>query len=47
MAKWFTELVLSNLLQAVFNMTDIAVVGRFAGSQALGEVRWISTNISK
>lgn len=31
-------LVLSNLLQAVFNMTDIAVVGRFAGSQALGSV---------
>ena len=31
-------LVLPNLLQAVFNMTDIAVVGRFAGSQALGSV---------
>ena len=31
-------LVLSNLLQAIFNMTDIAVVGRFAGSQALGSV---------
>ena len=31
-------LVLSNLLQAVFNMTDIAVVGRFTGSQALGSV---------
>ena len=31
-------LVLSNLLQAFFNMTDIAVVGRFAGSQALGSV---------
>ena len=31
-------LVLSNLLQALFNMTDIAVVGRFAGSLALGSV---------
>src|SRR5699024_11237217 len=31
-------LVVCNLLQAVFNMTDIAVVGRFAGSQALGSV---------
>ena len=31
-------LVLSNLLQALFNMSDIAVVGRFAGSQALGAV---------
>ena len=31
-------LVASNLLQAVFNMTDIAVVGRFAGSAALGSV---------
>lgn len=31
-------LVLSNLLQALFNMSDIAVVGRFAGSQALGSV---------
>lgn len=31
-------LVLSNLLQALFNMSDIAVVGRLAGSQALGSV---------
>lgn len=31
-------LVLSNLLQALFNMSDIAVVGRFSGSQALGSV---------
>lgn len=31
-------LVCSNLLQALFNMSDIAVVGRFAGSQALGSV---------
>ena len=31
-------LVLSNLLQVLFNMSDIAVVGRFAGSLALGSV---------
>lgn len=31
-------LALSNLLQVLFNMSDIAVVGRFAGSTALGAV---------
>ena len=31
-------LVASNLLQVLFNMSDIAVVGRFAGSTALGAV---------
>lgn len=31
-------LVLSNFLQVLFNMSDIAVVGRFAGSMALGAV---------
>ncbi len=31
-------LILSNLLQVVFNMSDIAVVGHFAGSAALGSV---------
>jgi len=31
-------LVLSNLLQVLFNMSDVAVVGRFAGSTALGAV---------
>ncbi len=31
-------LILSNLLQVLFNMSDIAVVGRFAGSAALGSV---------
>ena len=29
-------LMLSNVLQVLFNLSDIAVVGRFAGSQALG-----------
>ena len=30
--------MLSNLLQVLFNMSDIAVVGKFAGSNALGSV---------
>ena len=31
-------LILSNLLQVLFNMADVAVVGRFAGTIALGAV---------
>lgn len=31
-------LILSNMLQVLFNMADVAVVGRFAGSMALGAV---------
>jgi len=31
-------LMLSNVLQVLFNMSDIAVVGRFAGNEALGAV---------
>ena len=31
-------LMLSNVLQVLFNMSDIAVVGRFAGAEALGSV---------
>ena len=31
-------LIFSNLLQVLFNIADVAVVGRFAGSQALGSV---------
>ncbi len=31
-------LMLSNVLQALFNMSDIAVVGKFAGAEALGSV---------
>ncbi len=31
-------LMLSNILQVLFNMSDIAVVGRFSGSAALGSV---------
>lgn len=36
---WFSlPLIVSNLLQVLFNMTDIAVVGQFAGAAALGSV---------
>lgn len=38
-------LMLSNLLQVLFNMADIAVVGRFAGALALGAVGSTSTLI--
>ncbi len=31
-------LMLSNLLQVLFNLSDVAVVGRFAGERALGSV---------
>lgn len=31
-------LMLSNILQVLFNMADVAVVGRFAGAMALGSV---------
>ena len=31
-------LMFSNLLQVFFNLTDVAVVGKFAGSRALGSV---------
>lgn len=36
--KFSLPLMLSNVLQVLFNMSDIAVVGRFAGSHALGSV---------
>ena len=32
-------LMLSNLLQVLFNMADIAVIGQFAGSLSLGAPR--------
>lgn len=36
---WFSiPLLCSNVLQVLFNMADIAVIGRFAGAQALGAV---------
>lgn len=36
--RFRVPLFISNLLQVIFNMSDIAVVGRFAGSAALGSV---------
>lgn len=39
-------LILSNLLQILFNMSDIAVVGRFAGSIALGAVGSTTTLVT-
>ncbi len=38
-------LMLTNLLQVLFNMSDIAVLGRFAGDDALGAVGSTSTLI--
>ena len=29
-------LMLTNVLQVLFNMSDIAIVGRFSGAEALG-----------
>lgn len=39
-------LMLSNLLQVLFNMADIAVVGQFAGAQALGSVGSTTTLVT-
>ena len=39
-------LIFSNLLQVMFNMVDVAVVGRFAGSLALGSVGSTATLVS-
>ena len=36
--RFSVPLILSNLLQVCFNMSDIAVVGKFSGSEALGAV---------
>ena len=38
MLRFSLPLMLSNVLQVLFNMSDIAVVGQFAGSAALGAV---------
>ena len=44
---WFSlPLVFSNLLQVLFNMSDIAVVGQFAGSDALGSVGSTATLVA-
>ena len=39
-------LIISNLLQVLFNMADVAVVGQFAGSMALGSVGSTSTLVA-
>ena len=39
-------LMISNLLQVLFNMADIAVVGQFAGSAALGSVGSTATLVT-
>lgn len=39
-------LMLSNILQVLFNMADIAVVGQFAGSAALGSVGSTTTLVT-
>lgn len=39
-------LMLSNLLQVLFNMADIAVIGQFAGSLALGSVGSTTTLVA-
>lgn len=39
-------LIISNLLQVLFNMADIAVVGQFAGSAALGSVGSTTTMVA-
>lgn len=36
--RFSAPLIITNLLQVLFNMSDIAVVGRFAGALALGAV---------
>ena len=39
-------LIISNVLQVLFNMSDIAVVGRYAGSTALGAVGSTTTLVT-
>lgn len=39
-------LMISNVLQVLFNMSDIAVVGQFAGSEALGAVGSTTTLVT-
>ena len=44
--RFSLPLMFSNILQALFNMSDIAVVGRFAGPQALGSVGSTATLVT-
>ncbi|MGN1052607.1 MAG: MATE family efflux transporter, partial [Candidatus Scatosoma sp.] len=43
MLTFSVPLMLSNILQVLFNMSDVAVVGRFGGRYALGAVGSTST----
>ena len=44
--RFSVPLMLSNVLQVLFNMSDIAVVGRYAGSIALGAVGSTTTLVT-
>ena len=44
--RFRAPLILSNLLQVLFNMADVAVVGRFAGPIALGSVGSTTTLVT-
>lgn len=46
MLTFSLPLILSNVLQVLFNMSDIAVVGRFAGAEPLGSVGSTSTLVA-
>lgn len=44
--KYSVPLMFTNVLQVVFNLADIAVVGQFAGSKALGSVGSTTTLVT-
>lgn len=44
--RFSVPLIFSSVLQVLFNMSDVAVVGRFAGAAALGAVGSCSTLVS-
>ena len=44
--RFCLPLMLSNVLQVLFNMSDIAVVGRFSGPEALGAVGSTATLVT-
>lgn len=44
--KYSLPLMFTNVLQVVFNLADIAVVGQFAGSKALGSVGSTTTLVT-
>ena len=44
--RFSVPLMVSNVVQVLFNMSDIAVVGRFAGSTALGAVGSTATLVT-